>query len=333
MEDVGANGLQITNPWLDLSSRQELESAVRAMHPAYSRLTVSPNMRKSKRCYVLSVGGEGARYCLNKGGEHRQSDIYFIVTRNGVCQKCFARKGDGGGCALFRSEPAPIPPMLHQALFRRGVGALPSRRALGVPLLGGALVGNHHHHRHLPLAIEQPRDESSAQAAGADVATPFAPSLAQAPPAPDAKPGRRGKRKAGVDIDSPQRPSKLCKGNACGANGRPIVLAGVKYVVNATSPRAYAGTEEAMRTKRLKHTYKHGPPLTDRQRIEKFLRHVQPTASGGGLCIVSYTRSEIGQALVEAGFIQHARLYPDAWPSCITNLGGSSLRAIALGKF
>ena len=37
-------------------------------------------------------------------------------------------------------------------------------------------------------------------------------------------------------------------------------------------------------------------------------------------CTVSYTRSEVGQALVDAGFIQHARLYPDQWPSCATQL-------------
>ena len=36
---------------------------------------------------------------------------------------------------------------------------------------------------------------------------------------------------------------------------------------------------------------------------------------------------------MDAGFIRHACVYPDAWPSCITNLGGSSLRAVALGKF
>ena len=72
--------------------------------------------------------------------------------------------------------------------------------------------------------------------------------------------------------------------------------------------------------------------MTEREVIERFLQHVVPTASGDGLCTVSYTRSEVGQALVEAGLLQHARLYPDTYWSCATQLG-AKLRNIALGKF
>ena len=118
-----------------------------------------------------------------------------------------------------------------------------------------------------------------------------------------------------------------------GANGRPIVLANVKYSVDLAALREYQASDEAAVTKVSSDDPKarrHG--LTEREVIERFLRHVVPTATGDGLCTVSYTRSEVGQALVEAGLVRHSRLYPDTYWSCATQLGGK-LRSIALGKF
>ena len=117
-----------------------------------------------------------------------------------------------------------------------------------------------------------------------------------------------------------------------GANGRPIVLANVKYSVDVAALREYAATEEAGRTKASQTDSEVRSDYTERKLIDRFLQHVVPTASGDGLCTVSYTRCEVGQALVDAGLIEHARLYPDSWPSCVTQLG-KKLRAIALGKF
>ena len=102
------------------------------MHPAYQGLSVS-HARKSKKCYVLNVKGEGAHYCLNKGGAHRRASIYFIVNRNGVCQKCFAGRGAEGGCTTFRSAPAPIEPALQDALFGAGPRSSPASSAMGLP--------------------------------------------------------------------------------------------------------------------------------------------------------------------------------------------------------
>ena len=117
-----------------------------------------------------------------------------------------------------------------------------------------------------------------------------------------------------------------------GANGRPIVLANVKYSVDVTALKEYACTEEAGRVKASHTESEVRSDYTERELINRFLRHVIPTASGDGLCTVSYTRCEVGQALVEAGLLEHARLYPDSWPSCATQLG-KKLRAIALGTF
>ena len=116
-----------------------------------------------------------------------------------------------------------------------------------------------------------------------------------------------------------------------GANGRPVVLAAVKYSVDVASLKEYAATDEAARTLAKSESTQY-PAMTRREIIRRFLHYVQDTSSGDGLCSVTYTRCEIGQALVDAGFLKHARLYPDKWPCCATQLG-SDLRAIALGKF
>ena len=119
--------------------------------------------------------------------------------------------------------------------------------------------------------------------------------------------GRRAKR-ARNDLPAP-----------IGANGRPIVLANVKYSVDVVALKAYAATEEAGRTKACNRDNEARSECTERELINRFLQHVVPTASGDGLCTVSYTRCEIGQALVEAGFLANARLYPDSWPAVVRN--------------
>ena len=320
---------------------QELECIIRSMNPAYARLSLIPKIRKGRSCYVLSVRGDGAQYCLNKGGGHRRSNIYFVVNRIGVSQKCFAGRATGGPCARFRSAPSPITPALRDALFAPSAtpaGAqrdlLRTPRTLAEPLLCRALLGDRPGASDAPGAAQQTSGEAHSQGdAPPDSSLPS--SSAQPPPAPPtpspvAAPQRRAKRKAS---ECAEQAPKLRKSETRGANGRPIVLAGIKYSVDVASLRAYAATDEALRTKKPKDAYKNCVPMTDREKIDRFLKRVQPTASGDGLCVVSYTRSEVGQALVDAGFLQHARLYPDTWPSCAAHLGGSKLRGIASGKF
>ena len=82
-----------------------------------------------------------------------------------------------------------------------------------------------------------------------------------------------------------------------GANGRPIVLSNVKYSVDLAALKEYAASDEAARTR----TGKNG--MTEREVLERFLNHVVPTGNGSGLCTVSYTGSEIGHALIQAGLL------------------------------
>ena len=150
---------------------------------------------------------------------------------------------------------------------------------------------------------------------------------------PEVPPTCEAKRKRSVGTGAAPR-AKLQKfvPPALGANGRPIVLANVKYSVDLAALKEYAATEEAGHTKASHDVKEHRSALTEREVLQRFFRHVVPTASGDGLCTVSYTRSEVGQALVEAGLLRQARLYPDTYWSCATQLG-HKLRNMALGKF
>ena len=152
-------------------------------------------------------------------------------------------------------------------------------------------------------------------------------------PSPEVPPTSEAKRKRSVGTGAAPR-AKLQKfaPPALGANGRPIILANVKYSVDLAALKEYAATEEAGHTKASHDVKEHRSALTEREVLQRFFRHVVPTASGDGLCTVSYTRSEVGQALVEAGLLRQARLYPDTYWSCATQLG-HKLRNMALGKF
>ena len=105
-----------------------------------------------------------------------------------------------------------------------------------------------------------------------------------------------------------------------GLNGRPIVLSNLKYDVDVGALERYASSEEA--TRAASNDPSEGRSgLTEREIIQRFLHHVSRDKDGKGTCTVSYTRCQIGQALVDAKLLQHTRIYPDKWPSCATQLG------------
>ena len=116
-----------------------------------------------------------------------------------------------------------------------------------------------------------------------------------------------------------------------GANGRPVILHGVRYRVDVAALEAHAASAEA-NAPASSDASQVRSKLSEREVIERFLQNVQRHDDGTGYCIASYTHCEIGQALIDAGFIKHARLYPDRWPTCATQLG-KKLRSLALGRF
>jgi hypothetical protein len=57
-----------------------------------------------------------SRYCQNKQGEHRTSTVYFCVTRQGICQRCYCRKEDRG-CDKYASKTIKLPERVSRVFF------------------------------------------------------------------------------------------------------------------------------------------------------------------------------------------------------------------------
>lgn len=81
--------------------------------------TATPDPSRVATFYIADTRDH---YCLNKGGEHSHSHVYFIITMDGLYQKCFCRKGDtyragGVSCADYRSPSIKIPGSTLKVLF------------------------------------------------------------------------------------------------------------------------------------------------------------------------------------------------------------------------
>lgn len=70
-------------------------------------------------CFMLR---STARYCFNVGREHRTSNVYFLLTKKGVSQRCYCRKDTQddrkyGTCKDFSSQVWDVPPDVILAFF------------------------------------------------------------------------------------------------------------------------------------------------------------------------------------------------------------------------
>lgn len=98
--------------------RQGLMKGFLSCNQQYARLTIKGAVleRRSKKhqdaCFV-KVQGSFERFCMNKGGAHTSSCIYFEVTSLGICQRCYCSKPElrlsGKRCREYRSAPMPLP--------------------------------------------------------------------------------------------------------------------------------------------------------------------------------------------------------------------------------
>ena len=84
-----------------------------------------------------------------------------------------------------------------------------------------------------------------------------------------------------------------------GSNGRPVVLNTVKYKVDAAALAQYAASDAASRNASSDETEIRAG-ITERDLIGRFLQNVTYDANNEATCTVSYTRCQIGQALVDA---------------------------------
>lgn len=76
----------------------------------------------AEHCYMLR---STARYCFNLGRAHRTNNVYFVVTRRGVSQRCYCRceTAEGrkyGMCKDYSSDWWPVPVAVTDAFFPPG---------------------------------------------------------------------------------------------------------------------------------------------------------------------------------------------------------------------
>lgn len=74
---------------------------------------------ENKDMYIVFVE---SKYCMNLGREHKSNNVYFVVTKDGVSQKCFCRCDTTQGrkyglCKEFKSTPSPLNASLRKRLF------------------------------------------------------------------------------------------------------------------------------------------------------------------------------------------------------------------------
>lgn len=73
----------------------------------------------AEHCFMLR---STARYCFNLGRAHRTNNVYFVLTRRGVCQRCYCRceTDEGrkyGMCKDFSSDCWEVPREVLDAFF------------------------------------------------------------------------------------------------------------------------------------------------------------------------------------------------------------------------
>ena len=119
---AAADGQEWVNGWGDLSASSESLERFAAALPAVAAC-LPARFADARFAGAVSLGGgesfalrSSSRKCLNlvDGREHTSSNVWFHVTRAGVCQRCYCRQPGtegraAGACRDFASEVWPLP--------------------------------------------------------------------------------------------------------------------------------------------------------------------------------------------------------------------------------
>ena len=76
-------------------------------------------LTKTENCYYAQPDDN---FCINVNRQHTSSEIYFQITPNGICQKCYCKKETSigrisGPCKDFASDIIPLNKILQMLLF------------------------------------------------------------------------------------------------------------------------------------------------------------------------------------------------------------------------
>lgn len=75
---------------------------------------------RHRASFSLKVRGFGCRYCQNKQDEHTRQTVYFIISRDGISQRCYSRKSiqrHFGLCEKYASPSTCLLPSLICQLY------------------------------------------------------------------------------------------------------------------------------------------------------------------------------------------------------------------------
>ena len=107
----------------------ELQTAVReAFGLLYSKIIVRRVTKGSKQ-YTINITGTNCRYCQNIGREHNNQNIYFVVTKDGIVQRCYdtgalSAEMRYGLCSDYCSSTIALSPNLSASLWPETVDAI-----------------------------------------------------------------------------------------------------------------------------------------------------------------------------------------------------------------
>jgi hypothetical protein len=125
--------------YLDMNSLEVVKTQeyVRTLYPEYKDVLVR-NMftNAARKFYIVTTKGYGSQICQNLMPGYRHSNtIYFLITPNGVRQKCWCDKDDTdnrryGSCKKFQSSLTPLSKDLMELLFKARVKSNPLHQAV-----------------------------------------------------------------------------------------------------------------------------------------------------------------------------------------------------------
>lgn len=100
-------------------TRTLLADTIRGMNANWARLDVKDvKYFPKKSCYLIRVRGYGERYCLNKRADHTSQQIYFQLSAEGLCQRCWSEKEHVHGCCrTFQSMHVSVDDELFELFF------------------------------------------------------------------------------------------------------------------------------------------------------------------------------------------------------------------------
>lgn len=82
----------------------------------------------SRKSYQVHIKGELSRYCHNISREHSSNRIYFIITVDGMVQRCHdsddSQEMKFGPCKDYKSALSPLTQQLHNVLFKKSESIL-----------------------------------------------------------------------------------------------------------------------------------------------------------------------------------------------------------------